>query len=357
VQLHVPDSIDAAARHMRQRRRLITPHGTAAVVYVCVAHTGQWALMHTHIREVARAVASSNAPAARASTASTSIASVAAAVAARAAAPHASTAIPRATGSKRGREDAEAPDVHMLPGPRARLRHSCARAAVLLPPTSQPASRAAAAPVRSFAGVLAVDVLFPTWPHPLQCPQLAFQQRGNGTPVFRPSAHAPALQLLTCSSVVFAPAAHPLDTAWSTRLVRLDNMVKALVSANAYISTLGGGHFLCRHIKDAMRLARAQMCVARALGDPQLEARCHVHLIYAWIQTGRFRTAMRRLKVLDQYAARTGDDGLAAMVVAGTRYCRKTAELVLSGTLDALPPSQEDALFDELYRQRIVALQ
>jgi hypothetical protein len=156
--------------------------------------------------------------------------------------------------------------------------------------------------------------------------------------------------------LLLAPPAWPLDTAWSTRLVALDNMAKTLTTASAYISTLGGGHFMCKHVAEALAMAGRQMAVARALGDDRLLARCHVHVVYAFIQAGRFRSAMARLRVLRRVAARMGDTVLAAMVGAGVRYCRATHGLWASGTLDEVQPSAEDARNDELYRQRLVPL-
>lgn len=51
----------------------------------------------------------------------------------------------------------------------------------------------------------------------------------------------------------------PEAGGWGGRLIRLVNRRAALITANAYVSTLGGGHFLCKHVADARRLALAQM--------------------------------------------------------------------------------------------------
>ena len=203
------------------------------------------------------------------------------------------------------------------------------------------------------------------------------------------SARAPAL-----------PCTGPC-VAWSGRLVRLDNAVKMLNTANAFISTLGGGHFLCKHVGAALALAAAQMRVARLLGDDRLLARCRVHTVYAFVQVGRFRTAMRILRGLEATAlgadgdrrvrrlqvsvvgdgggyggslslrgvraaviaasARDGsadDPGLLSMCIAARHYCRRTHELWQVGTLlpSASPTSRGAAAVDEYFRQRLVAL-
>jgi hypothetical protein len=138
----------------------------------------------------------------------------------------------------------------------------------------------------------------------------------------------------------------------------------------ADISTLGGGHFLCKHLGDAVRLARAQMRVAMALADARLAARCVVHLVYCAIQAGRFGTAVRMLRRLRAHAITglDGDEVLVAMCDAATRYARRTHALWRQGVLgDATAPAAaadgaDDAMTahaagrDEFYRQRLVPL-
>ena len=92
------------------------------------------------------------------------------------------------------------------------------------------------------------------------------------------------------------------DTAFSSRLERVENTYKKLTTATAYISTLGGGHFLCKQVNQALRMAAAQMSVACALRDDRLLARCGVHVVYVCVQVGLFRTAVRGLRVLRRIA-------------------------------------------------------
>lgn len=119
--------------------------------------------------------------------------------------------------------------------------------------------------------------------------------------------------------------------AWSGRLAALEHAHARLHYANAYVSTLGGGYFLCRYVGDAVRMALAQLRVSRALGETGMEARCCVHLVYCCIQAGQFRTAARLLRLLARLAAVTGDEVLGGMCTAGQRYCRGTAGAYAEG--------------------------
>ena len=64
-------------------------------------------------------------------------------------------------------------------------------------------------------------------------------------------------------------------------LVGYLNIVDGLVTANAYVSTLGGGHFLCKHVDQAQRLAMLQASIAMKLGDPITASRCRVNIGYS----------------------------------------------------------------------------
>lgn len=76
----------------------------------------------------------------------------------------------------------------------------------------------------------------------------------------------------------------------------------SLISANAFVSTLGGGHFLCKQIDSSRRMAQRQIDIARRLGDTALVLRCSVHLVYNDIQAGNFEAAHLRVQDLREAA-------------------------------------------------------
>ena len=57
------------------------------------------------------------------------------------------------------------------------------------------------------------------------------------------------------------------ERLFTSRLVRLENIMVRLQSLNAFFSTLGGGYFLCRYLTTAVQLARWQRTIALSLGD------------------------------------------------------------------------------------------
>jgi len=124
-----------------------------------------------------------------------------------------------------------------------------------------------------------------------------------------------------------------VDHAGGRRLIALENKHVTLQTANALVSTLGGGHFLCRQVSAAMAMARRQMWIARELGDAKLLLRCHVHLAYCLIQVGAFGSAVRLLRHINTAATALEDGVCAGMVTAARRHARKTHELWRQGAL------------------------
>lgn len=81
---------------------------------------------------------------------------------------------------------------------------------------------------------------------------------------------------------------------WEGRLRRLQRSRVAYEEASAMLSTLGGGHFLCRHLPQAEALALAQQRLALSVGDSRQAVRCGVHLCYAAMAAGDpYRAAWR----------------------------------------------------------------
>jgi hypothetical protein len=152
--------------------------------------------------------------------------------------------------------------------------------------------------------------------------------------------------------------------AFGQRLVALANRVSALESANALVSTLGGGHFLCKHVGQALALAQAQLRISAELGDAALWRRCHIHLIYICIQVAHWAEAAALLRRVRLLGLRSGDSGLLAMAGAARTYLAKTRRLARSGQLPAPAPAPrapaasvilpQQVVSDDLHRQRLV---
>lgn len=141
----------------------------------------------------------------------------------------------------------------------------------------------------------------------------------------------------------------PLYMASARRAVRFVHGVVALVTANAYISTLGGGHFLCKQLSQAKLMARLQIAVSMGLQDPILESKCRINLAYNAMQAGRFRRAQRIIRNETLVAARLKSNELAKVCHAAQTYLGKTYRVHRE-----LLSRPSDRLVDDFYRQRIV---
>lgn len=77
-------------------------------------------------------------------------------------------------------------------------------------------------------------------------------------------------------------------------------------SLNAYLSTLGGGHYLCRHTGVARRLAQQQLWLALRAGDDRQAVRCALHEVYIDMQEGQTEVARARVRRTTLLAVRLG---------------------------------------------------
>ena len=103
----------------------------------------------------------------------------------------------------------------------------------------------------------------------------------------------------------------------SLRLIRLENTMIKLTSITAYVSTLGGGYFLCNYLSTAVSLARQQCLLALIRGDLHMSLKCRINEGYCYIHAGRIKRARRTIRhvlrdVLDLIArdGLEGEDGL-----------------------------------------------
>lgn len=76
------------------------------------------------------------------------------------------------------------------------------------------------------------------------------------------------------------------EQIFASALVKQENLNIRLQTLNAYVATLGGGYFLCKYLKTAVRLARYQRSIAYALDDHNLAMKCTVNEAYNYIHAG-----------------------------------------------------------------------
>nr|BAP68776.1 RxLR effector candidate protein [Hyaloperonospora arabidopsidis Emoy2] len=146
----------------------------------------------------------------------------------------------------------------------------------------------------------------------------------------------------------------PLYMASARRAVKFVNAVVALVTANAYVSTLGGGHFLCRHLNHSTLLAKLQIGISMGLQDPILESKCRVNLMYNALQLGKFKRAKRILRREELVAEQLESDELLKVCHAANVYLDKVDQLHKEQLLVYRKSGRPATLHDNFYRQRIV---
>ena len=115
--------------------------------------------------------------------------------------------------------------------------------------------------------------------------------------------------------------------SWDTRIARLVDRQHKLVTTNAYISTLGGGHFHCRHSSEARAMARKQMRIAEQLGDVSIAVQCHLHLAYTCIQLGELEEARVLITHQHAIACPLGDRHLVGLVEAAAWYLGRVVQV------------------------------
>lgn len=148
------------------------------------------------------------------------------------------------------------------------------------------------------------------------------------------------------------PITVDVGRAFSGRLAALAARARTVEGVVAFISTLGGGHFLCRHVPAAITLAKLQLRVARAAGDAPGARRALLHLVYVCALVGRWGEGRRLLRRAEAGAGAAGDGGFAGLAEAARSALRRARRLAGRGGL-AAPPREPRR--DDLHRVRIVA--
>lgn len=140
------------------------------------------------------------------------------------------------------------------------------------------------------------------------------------------------------------------DLLWNSFIMGILQRKIALITANAFVSTLGGGHFLCKQLEHAEKMALEQLRIANQLGDPVLASQCRIHLSYNMIQRGRLAGAKYLLLSEWRFMHRTHKSSLVkSMIQSAWLYIKKLKRI--QKELSKKHPSE---LKDEFYRQRFL---
>lgn len=102
--------------------------------------------------------------------------------------------------------------------------------------------------------------------------------------------------------------------SWGIKILYLARQKQKLLTTTAYVSTLGGGFFLCRYIDCAQRMAATQYWLARHLHDTPLVIQSCIHMAYSLIQEGKYNMAASIIRAQRQAAMLLRNDPIISVV-------------------------------------------
>lgn len=108
--------------------------------------------------------------------------------------------------------------------------------------------------------------------------------------------------------VVIPPDWTRLNGMFGSLLIRWEHLWIQARSWTAWISTLGGGYFLCRHLETAIWLARQQRWLALWMGNTDMADRCTLNEAFNYIHAGQFHTALRMVRRVQQGLSPTNNN-------------------------------------------------
>lgn len=148
--------------------------------------------------------------------------------------------------------------------------------------------------------------------------------------------------------VIVPPLVTNVLYTFSGILIRYEHLWLTLQSLSAWIATLGGGYFLCRHLATAVHMARQQRALALWMGDHDTADRCTLNEAFNYIHAGMFRLARRMIHNVRQSSTQRNDTLTLRMV--------HSARLFLDRVQRAAKFAREkDDTIDDYQRIRIVS--
>ena len=113
-----------------------------------------------------------------------------------------------------------------------------------------------------------------------------------------PSKHSTILFIIphyTAQYYSRTSASRPTNT-FALSLISYEKVFIQLTSISAYISTLGGGAFMCKYLSTAVSLARQQCAISLLRGDYELSLKCRINEGYCYIHAGKFKKGRRVIR-------------------------------------------------------------
>ena len=106
--------------------------------------------------------------------------------------------------------------------------------------------------------------------------------------------------------------------------MRLVGLKQRLLTTSAYVSTLGGGYFLCKFVNQAKMMAARQFILAKCLNDKPLEIQCCIHMAYSLIREGKWAMALSIIKYQEaRCTLLNSSHEIISVVKSAKRFLRK----------------------------------
>jgi hypothetical protein len=158
-------------------------------------------------------------------------------------------------------------------------------------------------------------------------------------------------------SIVLAPPSFvDLEPSFEHRLIHLEKQLIRAQSMAGYLSTLGGGFFMCHHWRTAVAFAQQQKQMARLLGDANMYFKCLVNQAYNCTYAGQFRYAKKILShvLMSVKQERPSEEQvLVNMVASAMLFCKRVQRYAKQQALEAVNAAQVRTK-DDFSRIRLV---
>lgn len=147
-----------------------------------------------------------------------------------------------------------------------------------------------------------------------------------------------------------------LETAFERRLVSWEHCLIQAQTIAGYLSTLGGGFFMCHHFSTAVIMARNQQRMAHILNDRNMFYKCSIYQVYNFINAGHFQLAKRLLRRLQQALVKerprpSQQDVLLQMCASALLFCRRVQKQ--ASKLVAQPRQDDNLAFQHRYSTHV----
>jgi hypothetical protein len=174
--------------------------------------------------------------------------------------------------------------------------------------------------------------------------------RNSSAPPQKETAHHLVIWIQPPSSTYYQKDFSKALIAWENTLILYQSLA-------AWISTLGGGYFFCRHLRTAVALAQQQRQIALLMGDCNMAYKCTINEAYSYIYAGKFAMAFKTIDYIDVLHKRVDtqsrmDTTIRNMCQSARLFCMRVRKA--SKKLETSRKQQTARTIDDYQRIRVI---